>query len=154
MRRFVLVLTLVGLLVVPAAGARVAARTPGSVYLQLTDGAGIAKVNRRGNFLGRVRRGRIVATRNVTLGGCAARRALSSTLVECRGRGITFRTPSDVRWRLRLRGHGIYASGFVHGCLTLNGVNTGYPGTFKIRQDGRTRVWPRRARQYGLGGAC
>jgi hypothetical protein len=154
MRRFVLVLAVVGLLTVPAAGARVAARTPGSVYLQLTDGAGVAKVNRRGNFLGRVRRGRIVATRNVTLGGCAARRALSSTLVECRGRGITFRTPSDVRWRLRLRGHGIYASGFVHGCLTLNGVNTGYPGTFKIRQDGRTRVWPRRARQYGLGSAC
>jgi hypothetical protein len=146
---------LVGFLAVPAAGApEIAARTPGSIYLQLMSGAGVARVNIRGNFLGRIERGKIVATKNVILGHCDARRSVSTSLVECRGHDLTFRTPSDRRWRLRLSGHGINASGFVHGCLLLNGVDSGYQGTFKRGVSGTSRLWPRTATRYGLGAVC
>jgi hypothetical protein len=155
MRRFLVFLALVGLFGVPAGAAHgIVARTPGSIYLQLMDGAGVARVNIRGNFLGRIERGKIVATKNVILGHCGTRRSVSTNLVECRGRDLTFRTPSDRRWRLRLSGHGINASGFVHGCLVLNGVDSGYPGTFKRGVNGTVRLWPRTATRYGLGAAC
>lgn len=159
MRRF-LFLSLVVLLAVPAAGATITPRTPGSVYLQFQKGAGVAKVRYKGNFLGRIARGRIVATRNVTVSGYATRRVLLSGLIEYRGPNsqstfMGFRTPQPpARWRLRLFGRGIYASGFVGGCMTLNGVDAGPTGLYKIGQDGVFHAWPRAATAYRLGVGC
>jgi hypothetical protein len=158
MRRVLFILLLVCCLAVPTAGATLA-RTSGSVYVQFMHGAGAAKVRYRGNFLGRVGRGRIVATRNVIVGGYASRRTLDSGLIEYRGpdsahASMSFRTPGDVAWRLRLFGHGIDATGFVRGCMTLDAVNVGPTGSFKIGQSGTTRPWPRAARTYRLGLGC
>lgn len=141
----------VGLFFVPAAGGAIE-RTAGSVYLQLLDGAGFAKVRYRGNFFGHVGRGRIVATLKVGLSGCEAERRLSRRLKLCRGRELAFRTPSDARWRLRLRGRRINASGFVRGCMMLNGVDRGDPGDFRIGDV--VRRWPRSATRYRLGAGC
>jgi hypothetical protein len=141
----------VGLFFVPAAGAAIE-RTAGSVYLQLLDGGGFAKVRYRGNFFGHVGRGRIVATLKVGLSGCEAERRLSRRLKLCRGRELAFRTPSDARWRLRLRGRRINASGFVRGCMMLNGVDRGDPGDFRIGDV--VRRWPRSATRYRLGAGC
>jgi hypothetical protein len=158
MRRTLFILFLVSCLAVPAAGATVE-RTTGSVYVQFMDGAGAARVRYRGNFLGRVERGRIVATRNVTVSGYATRRTLASGLIEYRGpnsshAAMGFRTPADFAWRLRLFGRGIDATGFVRGCMTLNGVDVGATGSFKIGQAGTTRSWPRTATNYRLGLGC
>jgi hypothetical protein len=158
-RRF-LFFSLVVLLAVPAAGATIAPRTPGSVYLQFREGAGVAKVRFKGNFFGRIARGRIVTTRNVTVSGYSTRRVLASGLIEYRGPNsqstfMGFRTPQPpARWRLRLFGRGIYASGFVGGCMTLNGVDTGPTGLFKIGQDSVFRAWPRATTAYRLGVGC
>lgn len=158
MRRVLFILLLVGCLAVPAAGATVA-RTTGSVYVQLMVGAGSAKVRYRGNFFGRVEHGRIVASRNVTVAGWASRRTLPSGLVEYRGPNrlhvrMSFHTPAPpMQWRLRLNGIGINASGFVRGCMTLNAVDTGRPGTYRIGEEGEPKPWPRSKwiRQLGLG---
>ena len=158
MRRVLFILLLGSCLAVPTAGATLA-RTTGSVYVQFMHGAGAAKVRYRGNFLGRVGRGRIVATKNVIVGGYASRRTLDSGLIEYRGpdsvhTSMSFRTPGDVVWRLRLFGHGIDATGFVRGCMKLDAVNVGPTGSFKIGQAGTTRPWPRAARTYRLGLGC
>ena len=153
MRPAVLALAVAGLLAVPAAHATVLARTQGSVSLELQDGAGVAKIRFRGNFLGRIVRGRIVATSNVILSGCDYRRRLADGRILCRGRDLTFRTPPDARWRLLLGGHGINAAGFVRGCIVLDGVDIGPTGTF--RRDGSMwRSWPRQATLYQLGLGC
>jgi hypothetical protein len=159
MRRLLPIVLLVGLLAVPAADATVE-RTVGSVYLQFTDGAGLAKVRYRGNFFGSVRRGRIVATRNVIVSGYASKRTLASGLIEYRGPNsnslrMGFRTPQPpTTWRLRLNGRGIYASGFVRGCMTLDGVDVGDPGRFRIGETTMLRPWPRTARTFRLGLGC
>lgn len=153
MRRVLFIVLVVGLLGVPTAGGTVA-RTTGSSYLQLLDGHGTAKVKRHGNFFGRVGRGRVVATRNVIVSGWEHRRAVSRTLVEYRGRGVTFRTPGTGKWRLRLYGRNVDASGFVRGCMTLNGVDSGDPGQFRLGASGQLRPWPRAATRYQLGAGC
>jgi hypothetical protein len=155
LRRLFLVLLLAGLLALPASAARAALeRTASSAYLQLLDGRGTAKVRYLGNFLGRVGRGRIVATRNVTVSGWSHRRVVSSRLIAYRGRHLSFRTPPDARWRLRLRGRNIAASGFVRGCMRLNGANSGDPGDFRIGESSPLRRWPRTSTGYRLGGGC
>jgi hypothetical protein len=151
MRRFVLIAILIALVAVPT-GDAVVARTPGARYVQLLDGRGVARVRYTGNFFGRIGRGRIVATRSVVVNGCESRRRLSSTLIECRGRDVTFHAAAGTTWRLQLRGRRINASGFVHGCMTLNGVDAGDPGRFRIGQYATLRRWPRTATAYTLGG--
>jgi hypothetical protein len=159
-RRFLLVFFLVVLVAVPAASAQLVSRTPGSVYLQFRHGAGVAKVRYKGNFFGHVTRGRIVATRNVTVSGYSSRRVLASGLIEYRGPSsqatfMGFHTPQPpARWRVRLIGRGIDASGFVGGCMVLNGVDAGPTGLFKIGQNGVFRAWPRAATGYRLGVGC
>ena len=99
--------------------------------LQLADGAGFAKVRNSGTFIGRVKRGKIVATPNVNVNGCESRSDTNDNMIRCRGREITFNTVGAGRWRLKLRGRGIYGSGFVHGCLVLDGRDTGSTGTYQ-----------------------
>jgi hypothetical protein len=154
--RLFLVLSISCTLVAASAASASAAleRTTGAVYVELQHGAGLAKVRFRGNFFGRVAHGRIIATRNVNLGGCESRERVSDTLVACRGYALTFRTLVDTSWRLRLNGSGIDATGFVRGCMTLNARDVGPPGLFKIGRDGMLRPWPREARTYRLGYGC
>jgi hypothetical protein len=158
MRPLALLLTLLPLVVVTdtSAARSVVAKTDGATYLQLEDGHGFAATRSRGTYFGRVERGRIVATANVSENGCERRRRLAHGLRLCRGRDITFHTPSDRRWRVRLHGHGISATGFVRGCLTLDARNSGSTGSFKIgRPDGDSRPWPRARTSYRLGaGTC
>ena len=129
-------------------------RTPGGVYVEFQRGAGSAKVRFRGNFWGKVAHGRIVATKNVILAGCASRESLSDTLTVCRGAPVKFRALAGTRWRVRLIGRGIYTTGFVAGCMTLDARDRGTTGVFKIGYRGVWRAWPRLARTYGLGQGC
>jgi hypothetical protein len=130
----------------------VVARTTGGVYLGLSDGAGLAKVRNRGNFFGRVGRGKIVASKNVLVNGCESRRETSNR-IRCTGRRLTFNTVGADRWRLKLRGRGINGTGFVSGCLVLDGRNSGSTGNFS-RGNGE-QPWPRSRTWYPLGsGNC
>ena len=148
-------LLLVGLSALPASAARATVeRTPSSVYLQLLDGRGTAKVRYRGNFLGRMGRGRIVATKNVIVSGWEGRRGLSSGMIRYRGRHLSFRTPPSANWRLRLYGRNIDASGFVRGCMALNGADSGDPGEYRIGEGNPLHHWPRTRTGYKLGGGC
>jgi hypothetical protein len=146
-------------LVVSTAGSSAAgpavAKTDGATYLQLQEGHGFASTRVRGNYFGRVEQGRIVATANVSENGCEVRKRLAHGLRLCRGHDVTFRTPTDKRWRVRLRGHGISATGFVRGCLRLDGRNTGSTGSFTIGFGSEERSWPRTRTSYRLGtGTC
>ena len=130
------------------------AKTSGAISLQLDDGAGLAKVRNRGSFFGRVKRGKIVATSNVHVYGCESRGETKDNMIRCKGREITFTTFGADTWRLRLRGRGISGSGFVRGCLVLDGRDTGDTGTFR-RGDGDPQPWPRQRRRFALGsGNC
>ena len=152
-------LTLAGLVAVPGAlGAQaVAARTPGSVQLSLQAGRGLAVIQLRGALLGRIRAGRIVATRNVAVRCWKYRTKLASGLIRYRGRGedcasITLYVSSqngDAPWHVRIRGRGINVSGVARGSLTLDGANTGPTGTYSI--GGRAKKpWPRDSRTFSL----
>jgi hypothetical protein len=56
---------------------------------------------------------------------------------------------------VRLHGHGIYGSGFVRGCLVLDGRDSGATGRFRRTKNGEWHEWPRRRTAYTLGtGAC
>jgi hypothetical protein len=129
-------------------------RTPSSAYLQLLDGRGTAKVRYLGNFLGHVGHGRIVATKNVIVSGWEGRRVLSAGMIRYRGSEMGFRTPSSANWRLRLYGRNINASGFVRGCMTLNGADSGDPGEYRIGEGNPLHRWPRTRTGYRLGGGC
>lgn len=153
MRRYLAVVTAVAV-AASMAGAAHGAKTPGAVSLQLSDGAGFAKVRNRGNFIGRIKRGKIVATRNVSLNGCESRKRVGGNMTRCRGRSITFNTVSAGRWRVRLRGRGISASGFVRGCLVLDARNSGDTGSYR-RGEGDWHSWPRSRTRFTLGsGSC
>ncbi|MEO8290671.1 MAG: hypothetical protein ABI649_06710 [Gaiellaceae bacterium] len=154
--RLLLLLSILCLLVAASADSAAATleRTTGGVYLEFQRGAGVAKVRFRGNFFGRVVQGRIVATRNVNLNGCESREQVNETLVACSGDDLTFRTLVGTRWRLRLNGRGIGATGFVRGCMTLNARDSGSTGVFKIGSNGALRAWPREAQSFKLGLGC
>ena len=131
------------------------AKTSGAVYLQLSDGGGLAKVRNRGTFIGQVKRGKIIASSNVNLNGCESKKKIGGNMVRCRGRAITFNTIGADRWRVRLRGRGIYGSGFVRGCLVLDGRNSGPTGTFRRGMADDGAPWPRSRTRYKLGsGSC
>ena len=150
MRRTLFILFLVSCLAVPAADAS----TPGSVSLEFRSGAGVAKVRFRGNFLGRIVQGRVIATSNVILSGCEYRRRLADGRNLCRGTDLGFRTLSSTVWRVTLGGRGISAGGFVRGCMTLDGVDMGLTGVFRKGTNPAWRPWPRTATGYRLGLGC
>ena len=155
MRRFAVLLVAVAVAASTAGAAHGAvAKTTGGVYLQLSEGAGFAKVRNRGTFIGRVKRGKIVATPNVNVNGCESR-SDTNNMTRCKGRQITFNTVGAARWRLKLRGRGIYGSGFVHGCLVLDGRNSGSTGSFRRGMSDSPHAWPRSRTSYRLGtGSC
>jgi hypothetical protein len=156
MRRFSAALVAVAVAASTAGAAHGAvAKTSGGVALQLADGAGLAKVRSSGTFIGRVRRGKIVATSNVDVNGCESRGEAEGNMIRCKGRGITFSTLGAERWRLRLRGRGISGSGFVHGCLVLDARDSGSTGTFRRGLETDPQPWPRSSTRYRLGtGTC
>lgn len=156
MRRFWAVLVAVAFAASAAVAAHGAvAKTSGGEAVQLVDGVGFASVRNRGTFIGRVRRGKIVATRNVRLGGCERRGEAGGNMIRCKGRWVTVNTIGANRWRVRLRGHGISASGIVRGCLTLDARNSGEPGRYSIGAAGDFHDWPRSRKRFKLGsGSC
>jgi hypothetical protein len=157
MRRRLLLICIMlvaGVVAVPTSSAVILDRTLGSAEIELRAGAGVAKIRFRGTFIGYVARGRIVATNNVTVTGSESRRRISPTLIAYRGTELRFKVYSTAgRWRLRLSGRGISAGGFVRGCMTLNALDVGPTGWYRIQSPDFKR-WPRQARTYKLGLGC
>lgn len=150
LRRLLLGALVAGLLVVPAADAATAARTPGSVGLSLKYGHGRAKISWRGSLLGWGIRGRIVATNNVVVRNWSSRVRLTDTVTAYRGRRMTVRVyGTSGLWRVKIKGRGINVSGVVRGSLTLDGADTGRTGKYSIG-GADFRPWPRLARTFSL----
>jgi hypothetical protein len=156
MRRLSIALLPLAIMASTAATApAVVAKTSGGAAIELMHGAGFAGVRNQGTFFGRVKRGRIVATSNVNVKGCESRRDGAGNTVRCKGTDLTFNTFGADKWWLRLHGHGIDGSGIVHGCLVLDGRDSGPTGSFRRGQDGEWHAWPRSRTAYTLGtGAC
>ncbi len=151
---FICIVVVAGVVAAPTSSAAILGRTPGSAEIELKAGAGVAKIRFRGTLIGYVARGRIVATNNVTVTGSESRRRISPTLIAYRGTELRFRVYNTAgRWRLRLSGRGISASGFVRGCMTLNGFDVGPTGWYRIQSPDFKR-WPRQATTYRLGLGC
>jgi hypothetical protein len=130
-------------------------RTPGAQALELRYGNGRAVVSRRGSLNMRIVNGRI---RIVDLPGGARpnrqcnRRGIriSSVAMEYRGRDVRCLVWGDSRpWQAIMRGRGIFASGKALGSLTLDGVNAGARGIYKIGSR-EFRRWPRAPRTFVL----
>jgi hypothetical protein len=146
-----LLLSAVLALTVTAAGeaATLATRTAGSQSFELYRGKGQAIVAKRGAVLGTVGRGKIkikhVLSGPVPQGyvtGCERRYGSWSGVLVCRGSNLRFYV-HDGKWRLRLRGRGISASGVVRGSLSLGPLSAtaGSAGWYSI--GGRAyRPWP------------
>jgi hypothetical protein len=140
-----------------SAGAITVESTRGAAYVELLHGHGYAKISSLGAVFGKIWRGRIVATRNVRFSWNCHRQAVAGTsLVQCRGHRIYFRTPGHgARWRVMMTGRGINASGVARGCLVLNGVDSGRTGQYRLGGSGLYHTWPRRTMRHRLGyGRC
>jgi hypothetical protein len=158
MRRFSVVLVFVAVAsaasTVEAAHGLVA-KTDGGGWIELFNGAGLAKIRHHGTFIGNVRRGKIVAPASVLVTGCEHRTTLGGNRVRCKGRELRVITIGASKWRLKLRGRGISGSGKVRGCLVLDGRNSGSTGTFRRNLQGDPKPWPRSRTRYTLGsGSC
>jgi len=159
-------LVLVGLATL-ATGAATAAygqipalpRTAGSELVELRNGNGRAVVARQGTILVTVRRGRI---RVVDLRGggrpvisCNKRlRRVSATTVQTLGFDLrcfvsSGKDGSRGPWQVVIRGRGIFASARVLGSVTLDAVNEGPRGRYKIA-DQPWKRWPRNPQTYVL----
>ena len=151
LRRVLLVALTSAFFALPAGSAEGALpRTSGSVQVALKDGHGFARLALRGTLLGRVRRGRIVATENVFVGHWRSKKRVSDRLVAYRGSRMTLRVFSgDGAWVVRVRGRGINVSGVVRGSLTLDGVNSRPTGLYAI-DGGAYHPWPRSQRTFRL----
>jgi hypothetical protein len=157
MRR-TLFLTLLAAASLAAGGAAEAAttafRTPGAQAFELRTGNGRAVVSRRGSLNTRVVRGRV---RIIDLpGGSRPSRScnrrgirISRVAVEYRGRDVRCLVWGPGPWQVVIQGRGIYASGKARGSLTLDGVNSGSPGIYKIGSRDFRR-WPRAPRTFVL----
>jgi hypothetical protein len=134
-------------------------RTPGAEFVEVRHGNGRAVFARRGSMIMNLqRRGQI---RIVDLPGSghpnvscnkSGTRVRPSTL-QFRGPDLRCRVSSGETggpWQAVMRGRGIFASGVVRGSLTLDAVDRGPTGSFRIGGAGDWRSWPRNARTYGL----
>jgi hypothetical protein len=143
------------------AGLPVLLRTPGAEAVELNHGNGRAVVTGRGALLVHIGRGRLrIVDRpgggRPALSDTCRRRAhrVSRTTLEVRGRNVgcfIWSGAGGGSWQAVMRGRNINASGQVRGSLTLDAVNTGRVGTFRIG-GGALRAWPRRVRTFALLG--
>ena len=158
MRRttFLTLLAAVSLAAGSAADARIATtfRTPGAQWVELRSGNGRAVFTRRGVVNINVSRGRV---RVVDLpGGTRPRRdcnrrgiRVRPSAYEYRGRNVRCLVSGAGPWQVVVIGRGIYASGRARGSLTLDGVNVGSRGTYRIGTRD-SRRWPRAPRTFIL----
>ncbi len=122
-------------------------RTPGAEWLDLQRGNGRAAVTGRGSLFVTIGRGRL---RIVDASGpgrpnynCSRRpRRVSSRTVELRGSSIGCRIWSGGRWQAIMTGRRISAGGRVLGSLTLDAVDQGPTGRYRIG-GGSWHNWPR-----------
>jgi hypothetical protein len=161
MWRILLILALAGvaLAAAPAEAVPVLTRTPEAELVELRGGAGRGVVTGRGALLLHLRRGQVRLVDRPgggrpNLNRSCRRRAkrVSETTLEIRGRDIGCFISSENNggpWQVVMRGRGISASGSVKGSLTLDAVDTGRPGKFRIG-GGDWRRWPRTVRTYVL----
>jgi hypothetical protein len=163
MRRLLVLATLAALATGAAetafAQAPVLLRTPGSEFVELKGGNGRAVVTGRGSLAVSMRRGtlRIVDLpqrgRPHLSSECRQRaRRVSRTTLQLRGRTIgclIWSGETGGRWQAVMRGRGISASGRVKGSLTLDAVDTGRTGRFRIGVRSLRR-WPRAVQTYVL----
>lgn len=159
MRR-ILVLTLLAAVALAAGeaaqGAVTTFDTPGAQAVELRYGNGRAVLARRGSINVRVVRGRV---RVIDLPGGSRprwscnRRAVrvSRVAVEFRGQDVRCLVSGPGPWQVVLRGRGIYAGGKVRGSLTLDGVDVGSRGMYKIGTRPFAR-WPRAPKTFVLRG--
>ncbi|HXV96091.1 MAG TPA: hypothetical protein VD695_06050 [Gaiellaceae bacterium] len=163
MRRTLLLVVIAGLALGAAetasAAVPVVLRTPGAELVELLNGNGRAVVARRGSLLLTVGSGRL---RLVDLAGagspnlnpqCRQRaRRVRANAVEIVGTNIRCRIWSGENggpWQVVIRGRRISASGIVRGSLTLDAVNSGPTGQYRIAGESWKR-WPRQARTFSL----
>jgi hypothetical protein len=151
-------LTLLAAVSLAAGGAADAAtttfRTPGAQWVELRFGNGRAVFARKGVVNINVSRGRV---RVVDLPGgtrptrtCNRRGVrVSAFALEYRGRNVRCLVSGPGPWQVVVTGRGIYASGRVRGSLTLDGVDVGSPGIYKIGSRDFRR-WPRAPRTFVL----
>jgi hypothetical protein len=163
MRR-ILVLVTVAALAIGAAEAAygavpVALRTPGAEFVELSGGNGRAVVARRGSIFITIGSGRLrivdlpgTGTPNLNLPCRQRARRVSATTIEISGRDIGCRIWSGTDggpWQAIMRGRRISASGTVKGSLTLDAVNAGPAGRYRIA-GGDWHQWPRQPRTFAL----
>jgi|Tabmets5t2r1_1033131.scaffolds.fasta_scaffold32080_3 hypothetical protein len=163
MRRILLLATIGALAVGGAedvsAGGPALLRTPGAQLVELRGGAGRGVVTGKGALLLHLRKGQVrIVDRpggdrpNVNRGCRRRAERVSRTTLEIRGRDIGCFVSSERNggpWQVVMRGRGVSASGSVKGSLTLDAVDAGRPGRFRIG-DEDWRRWPRTVRTYVL----
>lgn len=129
-------------------------RTPGAQSFDLRSGNGRAVLSRRGSLNARIVRGRL---RVIDLpGGSGPSRScnrrgvrVSRVAVEFRGQDVRCLVWGAGPWQVVIQGRGIYVAGKVRGSLTLDGVNVGSRGIYKIGSRDFRR-WPRAPRTFVL----
>jgi hypothetical protein len=134
-------------------------RTPGAELVEVRGGAGRGVVTGKGALLLHLRKGQVrIVDRpggdrpNVNRGCRRRAERVSPTTLEIRGRDIGCFVSSENNggpWQVVMRGRGVSAGGSVKGSLTLDAVDTGRPGRFRIG-DEDWRRWPRTVRTYVL----
>ncbi len=128
MRRILLLLSLVGLLMLPAASNAVRL-APGDGTLSVKDGLGMVYLNARGALIGRVDKAKRVVVTNLSeldgsdplLKGCSERdydKEEKTTF--CKGKNITFRVIRG-RYEFRVVGDGIDLTAVGRGKVELRG---------------------------------
>jgi hypothetical protein len=163
MRRLLVLVTIAGLATGSAEAASgavpVLLRTPGAELVELQDGNGRAVIARRGSLLLTIGSGRLriidlpgAGRPNLNLQCSRRARRVRANAVEVTGTNIRCRIWSGQNggpWQVVIRGRGISASGIVRGSLTLDAVNTGPTGQYRIAGESWKR-WPREARTFLL----
>jgi hypothetical protein len=150
MRRLVVLALLAVALGVPAVALAVGDGSDDGT-LSVRNGAGKALLQFNGSALGRVAHGRVTVTDpilgdgvGVTFWGCDKPYDLTDSTTTCIGDGIRFRAIGG-KYRIFVRGSGIYLSAVGHGTVFLNGrgdePNVDHDGAYSLN-DGPYKSLP------------